>query len=157
MTPLNPNRIKKRHTLMSDWSGAHSLGGSFPTLAVLVDDWQDLDETDEAQVELSDRVAAMVAKEKQSEPQVTKYFITISSRTSLRRLHLSGCFVKLDRCCEVLHLDEISSDDFDTICQACKSKMVLECGREENAESSGTASSSSTASEISVDNGLGLD
>ena len=153
----NPNRIKKRHTVLSDWSGSHSLGGTFPTLGVLPDDWQDLDETDEAQVELRDKVATLAAKENQLEPQTTKYFITISRRTSLRRLHLTGCFVKPDRCCEVLCLDEITSDNFDTICQACKRKMVLECGREDGAESSATASSSSTASEISVDNSLGLE
>ena len=43
----NPNRIKKRHTLMSNWSGRHSLGGIYPTLTVLPDDWQDVDAAEE--------------------------------------------------------------------------------------------------------------
>ena len=121
------------------------------------DDWQEIDDTEEAQVALQDKVANLASKERESVPQVTKYFITISRRTFLRRLHLTGCFVKPDRCCEVLCLDEITADDFDTICQACKRKMVSECGREDNGESTATASSSSTASELSVVEGLGLD
>ena len=30
----NPNRIRKRHTVMAGWSGKHCLGGVYPTLAV---------------------------------------------------------------------------------------------------------------------------
>ena len=116
----------------------------------MVDDWQDLDETEESRVLLADDVARQAAKERAKErmsvAQTKKYFITISRRTALRRLHLDGCFVKADRCCEVLHLDEVTSEDFDSICQACKRKMVAECGREDPCESSSTASSSSTGS-----------
>ena len=76
----------------------------------------------------------------------SKYFVTISRRTALRRLHLDGCFVKPDRCCEVVRVDEICSDDFDSICQACKRKMLAECGKDDVVDSSSTPSSSSTDS-----------
>lgn len=155
----NPNRIKKRHTLMSNWSGRHSLGGIYPTLTVLPDDWQDVDAAEETQVLLDDKIAKLSAKDRQSPSQAAKYFVTISRRTSLRRLHLSGCHVKPDRCCEVVFLDEVTGDDFDSICQSCKRKMLSECGRDEDGGSSSTASSSSTstASKVSIDESLGLD
>ena len=35
----NPNRIKKRHTVMSNWTGRYCLGGAYPTLEVFDDDW----------------------------------------------------------------------------------------------------------------------
>ena len=54
--------------------------------------------------------------------------------------------MKPDRCCEVLHVDEVCSDDFDSICQACKRKMMSECGKDNLDDSSSSASSSSTAS-----------
>eukprot|EP00435_Cladocopium_sp_Y103_P050033 s357_g15.t1 len=144
----NPNRIKKRHMVMGSWSGRHSLGGMFPTLEVFDDDWQDQGDSEDAQAALVEAVADLKSKEAAYKPQSSKYFITISRRTALRRLHLCGCFVKPDRCCEVLFVDEVSSDDFDSICQACKRKMIAECGRDEPEQSaSSTASSSSTASE----------
>ena len=43
-------------------------------------------------------------------------------------------------------LDEVEADDFDSICRACKRKMLAENGKDENPESSSTASSSSTVS-----------
>ena len=142
----NPNRIKKRHAVLSNWSGRNSLGGIFPTLEVFDDDVQDQDESQEAQAALAESVAKICEKDAAVAEKVTKYFITISRRSALRRLHLTGCFVKPDRCCEVLFVDEISSDDFDSICQACKRKMLLECGRDDGGDSSSTASSSSTVS-----------
>eukprot|EP00435_Cladocopium_sp_Y103_P026310 s3677_g6.t1 len=144
----NPNRIRKRHSLMSMWTGRHCLGGVYPTLEILEDDWQEPEDADESAASLLGAVAAISEKGASSKPQESKYFITISRRTCLRRLHLSGCFVKPDRCCEVLFTDSVSSDEFDTICQACKKKMLAECGRDDaDLSGSSTASSSSTASE----------
>eukprot|EP00435_Cladocopium_sp_Y103_P052744 s1843_g16.t1 len=94
---MNPNRIKKRHSLLSDWSGRQSLGGVYPTLEVFADDLQDPDDLNEANLQLADTIAKHVEKEKQLPTQDPKYFITISRRSALRRLHLSGCFVKPDR------------------------------------------------------------
>ena len=143
----NPNRIRKRHSVMAGWSGKHCLGGVFPTLAVYDGDWQDHVNAEDTEVELAAKVAAIARKLDSSKEVSAKYFITTSRRTCLRRLHLSGCFVKPDRCCEVTHLDQVTADDFDTVCQACRKKMLSECGREGGEQSSSTASSSSTVSE----------
>ena len=142
----NPNRIKKRHTVMSNWTGRYCLGGTFPTLEVFDDDWQEPDDTEDARAALAESVAKISGRSQDEQVCASKYFITISRRTALRRLHLSGCFVKPDRCCEVLFLDEIGNDDFDSICRPCKRKMMAECGKDDANESSATASSSSTES-----------
>ena len=84
---------------------------AFFPLEVFDDDVHD--ESLEAQAALAASVAKICEKDAAVATKVTKYFITISRRSALRRLHLTGCFVKPDRCCEVLYLDEISSDDFD--------------------------------------------
>ena len=76
----------------------------------------------------------------------SKFFVTTSRRTAFRRLHLTGCFVKPSNCTEVRMLDEVTNEDFDSICRACKRKMLAENGKDVNPESSSTASSSSTGS-----------
>jgi len=105
----------------------------------------------EGDIGLPEKVALLAQKETLAQSEESKYFVTISRRTCLRRLHLSGCFVKPDRCCEVSYLDQVTADDFDSVCQACKKKMVAECGRENGDQSSSTASSTSTASENDMD------
>ena len=147
----NPNRIKKRHSVLSDWGGRQSLGGIYPTLTILDGDWNDHEDGDGDDTDLAAKVADMTHREAADEVHSAKYFITVSRRTCLRRLHLSGCFVKPDRCCEVSYLDQVTADDFDSVCQACKKKMVAECGRENGDQSSSTASSTSTASENDMD------
>eukprot|EP00435_Cladocopium_sp_Y103_P066733 s1270_g29.t1 len=142
----NPNRIRKRHSVMSTWTGKMCLGGVYPTLEVLQDDWDDRPGADSDQA-LSEKVASIAMKEKMVSSQETRYFITISRRTALRRLHLTGCFVKADRCGEVIHVNEVNQEDFDSICQACRKKMLAECGKDGGDQSSATASSSSTASD----------
>ena len=144
----NPNRIKKRHTVLTGFMGKVSLGGVYPTMEVLPDDW-DPDVMEESDDALAEKVAAQKLKESLVKPVETKYFITVSRRVGLRRLHLSGCFVKADRCSEVIHLNEVNQDDFDAICQACRKKMLSECGKDASHLSSSTASSSSTVSEVS--------
>ena len=143
----NPNRIRKRHTVMAGWSGKHCLGGVYPTLAVHEGDWEDRLEGDDMESEVAAQIVAQSQKIAQGQEQTTKYFITTSRRNCLRRLHLSGCFVKPDRCGEVAFVDQVSTDDFDSVCQACKKKMLAECGRDTGDQSSSTASSSSTGSE----------
>ncbi len=115
--------------------------GFYPTLDVsevgdveVVDDTPELDELDA----LIDRQAPFV------EPKVSKYFITISRRTAFRRLHMVGCFVKPSHCMEVRYLDEVLVEEFDSICRACKRKMLQESGKEPGELSSSTASSPST-------------
>ena len=55
-----------------------------------------------------DKVAMLASKEAMASQHVAKYFVTISRRTAMRRLHMTGCFVKPDRCCEVVFMDEVS-------------------------------------------------
>eukprot|EP00435_Cladocopium_sp_Y103_P020863 s2122_g5.t1 len=142
----NPNRIRKRHTVITvTLAGKHCLGGVYPTLQVFQDDWN-AEDHGMGEDELAEKVAAHALKETMSSDAPTKYFVTVSRRTALRRLHLSGCFVRPDRCCEVIQLNEVKSDGFDAICQACRKKMTAECGRDPGDESSATASSSSTES-----------
>eukprot|EP00435_Cladocopium_sp_Y103_P041907 s1025_g11.t1 len=125
------------------------LGEVYPTLEVVQDDWDDRPDavTDQA---LSEKVASIALKEKLASSQETKYFITISQRTALRRLHIIACFLKPDRCGEVVHVNEVNQDDFDSICQACRKKMLAECGRDGGDQSSAAASSSPTASDCGV-------
>ena len=56
--------------------------------------------------------------------------------------------MKPDRCHEVLHQDEVNDGDFDSICLACKKRMLAERGKDQGDQSSSTASSSSTDSEV---------
>jgi hypothetical protein len=143
----NPNRIKKRHTVLSSWMGKVSLGGVYPTLEVLPDDWDPDSQGDSPDV-LAEKVAEHALKESLEKPPAAKYFVTVSRRVGLRRLHLTGCFVKPDRCCEVIYLDEVKEEDFDAICQACRRRMLAESGKEAAELSSSTASSSTTVSAV---------
>lgn len=121
----NPNRIRKRHTVMSAWSGRHSLGGIYPTLEVAEGDWPNVMDEAEGDVGLPEKVAQLAQKEAMGQSEMSKYFVTISRRTCLRRLHLSGCFVKPDRCCEVLYLDQVNSDDFDTVWKGGRGSVLV--------------------------------
>ena len=87
----NPNRIKKRHTVLSSWMGKVSLGGVYPTLEVLPDDWDPDSQGDSPDV-LAEKVAEHALKESLEKPPAAKYFVTVSRRVGLRRLHLTGCF-----------------------------------------------------------------
>eukprot|EP00435_Cladocopium_sp_Y103_P022461 s3398_g5.t1 len=143
----NPNRIKKRHTvLIGIRGGVVSLGGTYPTLEVMPDDLE-LEGYEDSEHVLAEKVKLHAQKEAAASGGATKYFITVSRRTGMRRLHLMGCFVRPDRCGEVIYLNEINHDDFDSICQACRKKMLLEAGKDSAELSSSTASSSSTESE----------
>jgi len=137
----NPARIKKRHSVMNDVTGKYCLGAFYPTLDTsefgdveVVDDTPDRESLDA----LLDNQVSLV------DARTAKYFITISRRTAFRRLHMQGCFVKPSHCMEVRFLDEVQVDEFDSICRACKKKMLQESGKEVGELSSSTASSSST-------------
>lgn len=144
----NPARIRKRHVVMSSFLNG-SLGGSYPTLEVSADDWDVIQEAmPDDEVSLAAKVAASskeVANRVEDEAKF-QFFITTSRRTSFRRLHLVGCFVKPSRCCDVRLTDQVTVDDFDGVCRPCKRRMVAQ-GKDVDHqldESSSTASSSST-------------
>lgn len=144
----NPNRIRKRHAVMNALSGRHCLGLVYPTLVIHEDDWalaEDPADIVELPV-LEDDARKMLelSSRRDTAAESSKYFVTVSRRTGHRRLHLMGCFVKPSKCCEVRLCNSVTADDFDSICRACRKRMIAETGRDAPEESSSTASSSST-------------
>ena len=139
----NPSRIAKRHRVLSIVSGRNCLGGVYPALEVEARDAELVsDFLDEDHEESVDRIAQ---KELSLVEKQSKYFVIVSRRAGLKRLHMSGCHVKPSRCLEVLYLDAVDSGDFDSICRSCKRRMLAESGKDHQ-ESSSTASSTSTDS-----------
>lgn len=142
----NPNRIRKRHTVMNNLYGRHCIGGLYPTMAVQDDDWFLLQnpEADDDQL-LEERVQTTKVPVHDDEKEKDhQYFVTISRRTGHRRLHLMGCFVKPSNCSEVRLFNQVSNEDFDSTCRSCKRKMLDRLGKVAQDDSSSTASSSST-------------
>lgn len=144
-TGANPARIKKKHAVMYDVGGRVCLHSKYPTLENCWDLFE-ADGTAESDDVLCRDVEAQARREAESKPQECKFFITVSRRTAMKRLHLVGCFVKPEHCGEVIFCNEVVENDFDSICQACKKKMTKECGKE-GSDHSSTASSSSTDSD----------
>eukprot|EP00435_Cladocopium_sp_Y103_P075479 s103_g58.t1 len=142
----NPNRIKKRHTVMGSFTGRHCLGMAYPTLEIHEDDWDQVagDVLDGPALEEQARVHEVQSQKSDSAAASHKFFITISRRAGHRHLHLTGCFVKPANCCEVRLCSVITAEDFDSICRACRKRMHQETGKDTPEESSSTASSSST-------------
>eukprot|EP00435_Cladocopium_sp_Y103_P056270 s108_g19.t1 len=108
----NPNRIKKRHTVMGSFTGRHCLGMAYPTLEIHEGDWEDVvgDVPDGPALEEQARVHEAQSQKADSSAASHKYFITVSRRAGHRRLHLTGCFVKPANCvwfaCAVLLLQK---------------------------------------------------
>ena len=138
----NPNRIRRRHSVMGNLNGRNCIGGVFPTLEIQPDDWFLIGDGDEDEQVLAARV-----QDQKVRHESCKFFVTISRRAGFRRLHLVGCYVKPSNCMEVRLLDDVNEDDFDSICRSCKKRMLAEGGKDEQPESSSTASSSTTLSE----------
>ena len=148
----NPARIRKRHNVMFGITGRHCLGMQYPTLERREGDWIDVgDDFTTETLMLEEAVqdqAKVVAKHVES-AETHKYFITISRRAGHRRLHLVGCFVKPSNCCEVRLCSTVTAEEFDSVCRACKKRMLQEAGKDTPEESSSTASSSSTGADES--------
>ena len=144
---MNPDRIRKRHTVLNDLSGKMCLRGVFPTMGIPRAEWDVLEDfIEDGKDELEARACDHAAlAEKAAKDQIhAKYFITVTRRTGFRRLHLLGCYVQPDNCREVVYTDDVVLDDFDTICKSCRKKMQSR-DKDDLVDSSSTASSSSTA------------
>ena len=75
----------------------------------------------------------------------SKYFITTSSKTGLRRLHLNGpCHVKHYHCSSVVFVDQVNLEDIDSVCRDCKHRLRREAGQEAVEDSSSQSSESSS-------------
>ena len=143
----NLARIKKRHSVMTGITGRTCLGTQYPTLEVREGDWVDVgDDADVENAELEIKVQSLAteASKRVQSDETYKFFITVSRRAGHRRLHLVGCFVKPSNCCEVRLRNTVTAEEFDSICRACKKRMLQESGKDTPEESSSTASSSST-------------
>ena len=148
---FNPLRIKKRHTCLNNLTGKNSLGGTYPTFALGLDgieDWQEIPDEPHELLRVAETAEESGRMGDAADESSFKFFVTVSRRQGLRRLHLVGCFVKPSRCSEVRYSNEIGPEDFDSICRSCKKKMLLEGGKDTPEESSSTASSSSTESSV---------
>eukprot|EP00435_Cladocopium_sp_Y103_P016255 s3393_g4.t1 len=117
----NPNRIKKRHTVMGPLTGRNCLGMSYPTLEVRPDDW--VDPTDE----FGDEPRPLV------EEKARAFVADASKVAAAEEKYKFGCVTQ-----------SVTSEDFDSICRACKKRLLQETGKDTPEESSSTASSSST-------------
>ena len=153
----NPATIRRRHAVFRDTVGKHCLGGAFPGFIISAADSDVLGNEDgdsatenivlgneDGDNATENIVPKQLEAASSSLQPVSKYFITVSRRAGLRRLHLVGCFVKPDRCCEVVFTNEVTLNEFDSVCRTCKRKMLAESGKDSQVESSSTASSSST-------------
>ena len=129
----NPKRIRKRHTVMNNITGRHCIGGTYPTLEARAGDWDDVqDMTDDQLALLHEKGIGKSLRpldEQDASGDPPKYFVTISRRAGHRRLHLSGCFVKPSNCCEVRLFQTVTNEDFDSVCRACRKKMLSESGK----------------------------
>lgn len=151
----NPGRIRKRHAILNGLSGRNCLGGVYPTMTIRDDDWFLLQEANADDAQALEEQVQQLPKPVPDDDAADgyDYFVTVSRSAGHRRLHLSGCFVKPTNCCEVRLYNQITNEDFDSTCRACKKKMLDKVGKNPQAEeSSSTASSSSTdGSEPEVD------
>ena len=140
----NLARIKKRPSVMTGITGRTCLGTQYPTLEVREGDWVDVgDDADVENAELETKVQSLAteASKRVQSDETYKFFITVSRRAGHRRLHLVGCFVKPSNCCEVRLCNTVTAEEFDSICRACKKRMLQESGKDTPGESSSTASS----------------
>ena len=143
----NPTRIRKRHTVMMAITGRTCLGMEYPTLEVREGDWVDVGDdaaVENAELEMAVQTHVSESAKHLQTKESHKFFITVSRRAGHRRLHLVGCFVKPSNCCEVRLCNTVTAEEFDSICRACKKRMLQEAGKDTPEESSSTASSSST-------------
>ena len=77
-----------------------------------------------------------------------RYFVTVSRRTGLRRLHAHHkCPVRSQRCLETFDVSNIDESTFDVMCRICKGRMQMEEGQVQSESSSTSGDSSSTDSE----------
>ena len=80
----------------------------------------------------------------QTQGSQAKYFVTVSRRTGVRRLHAYfKCPVRTQRCLETYDVERVDEETFDAMCAICKRRMKVDQG-EANSESSSTSGDSSS-------------
>jgi hypothetical protein len=79
---------------------------------------------------------------------VSKYFVTVSRRTGLRRLHAHfKCPVRSQRCLDSFDVSSVDETTFDVMCRICKRRLQTDEGKHESESSSTSGESSSTESD----------
>ena len=77
-----------------------------------------------------------------------KYFVTVSRRTGLRRLHAHfKCPVRSLRCLDSFDVTSLDETTFDVMCRICRRRLLNEEGKQESESSSSSGDSSSTESD----------
>ena len=130
------HRIRRRHT--------QQLARDLPVLNSEDPDTEA--ETDNFDVH---EVGNLVEEIDRQEDRVSsKYFVTVSRRTGLRRLHAHfKCPVRSQRCLDSFDVTSIDETTFDVMCRICKRRLQLDEGKLETDSSSTSGESSSTESE----------
>ena len=83
--------------------------------------------------------------ETKTDANMSKFFITVSRRTGVRRLHAYfKCPVRTQRCLETYDVDKIDEESFDAMCAICKRRLKTEQGQAGSDSSSTSGDSSST-------------
>ena len=80
----------------------------------------------------------------QTQGSQAKFFVTVSRRTGVRRLHAYfKCPVRTQRCLETYDVERVDEETSDAMCAICKRRMKVDQG-EANSESSSTSGDSSS-------------
>ena len=123
----DPGVLQRRHAVLN-LGGKAGLGATWPTFTAPGEAAQ----------------ALTVTAEHEQPAAGEKYFIVTSKASGLRRLHLSGCYVKPRNCHVVQFVSEAHLEDVDAICKDCKARMRAEAGEEPAEPSSSDSDTSST-------------
>ena len=82
-----------------------------------------------------------------------KYFVTVSRRTGVRRLHAYfKCPVRTHRCLETYDVERLDEETFDAMCAICKRRLKVDQGGANSDSSSTSGDSSSTEVGEEADN-----
>ncbi|CAL1139486.1 unnamed protein product [Cladocopium goreaui] len=82
-----------------------------------------------------------------------KYFVTVSRRTGVRRLHAYfKCPVRTQRCLETYDVERVDEETFDAMCAICKRRLKVDQGGADSDSSSTSGDSSSTEVGEEADN-----
>ena len=123
----DPGVLQRRHAVLNV-GGKAGLGAAWPTFTIPVEEAQTF----------------TVTAEHEQPAAGGKFFIVTSKSSGVRRLHLSGCYVKPHNCHVVQFVSEARLEDVDAICKDCKARMRAEAGEEPAEPSSSDSHSSST-------------
>jgi hypothetical protein len=132
---LEGDDIEARHTALLKSTAGYSLLQTFPSVTISVGTSAQTSNVNLSETEL------MIENEEHLEEDNTKspYWISISSKSGFRRLHLrNGCGVLWFRCRSIEHVWSLKDVKADAVCKDCSKKMGSPV---EDTSSSGSSSS----------------